>query len=84
MTWTWNTSYQQPFEKAKSLIKADIGMNFYNDTKPLYLETDVSGVGLEAALLQLHNNATCQKGMVPDNIILHPITFASTSLTGAE
>ena len=84
MTWTWNASYQQLFEKVKSLIQVDVCMKFYNDTKPLYLETDASGVGLGAALLQLHNNTTCQKGMVPDNIILHPIAFASKSLTGAE
>ena len=51
-TWTWNTSYQQLFAEAKSLIKADIYMKFYNDTKLLYLETDASGIGLEAALLQ--------------------------------
>ena len=59
-------------------------MKFYNDTKPLYLETDVSRVGLGAALLQLHDNMTCQKGMAPDNTILWLITFASKSLTGAE
>ena len=58
-------------------------MKFYDDTKPLYLETVASRVGLGAALLQLHDNTTCQKGMVPDNIILHPIPFASKSLTGA-
>ena len=54
-------------------------MKFYNDTKPLYLETDASGVGLGAALLQLCDNTTCQKGMPLDNIILHPIAFASKS-----
>ena len=83
-TWTWNTSYQQLFAKAKSLIKADICMKFYDDTKPLYLETDASRVGLGAALLQLHDNTACQKEMVPDNIIFRPIAFASKSLTGAE
>ena len=36
-------------------------MKFYDDTKPLYLETDASGVDLGAALLQLHNNTACQR-----------------------
>ena len=77
-------SYQQLFMKAKSLIKADVWMKFYDDTKPLYLETDAFGVGLGAALLQLHDNTTCQKDVAPDNTTLHPIAFASKSLTGAE
>ena len=59
-------------------------MKFYDDAKPLYLETDASRVSLGAALLQLCNNTVCQKGIAPDNITLHPIAFASKSLTGAE
>ena len=82
--WTWNASYQQLFDKAKSLIKVAVCMKFYDDTKLLYIETDASGVGLGAALLQLCNNTACQKGVAPDNTILHPIAFASKSLTGAE
>ena len=39
-TWTWNTSYQQLFDNAKSIIKADVCMKFYDSSKPLYLETD--------------------------------------------
>ena len=65
-TWTWNASYQQQFAEVKSLIKVDICMKFYNDTKPLYLETDASGVCLGAALLQLCDNTTCKKDMAPD------------------
>ena len=38
MTWTWNTSYQQLFNNAKSIIKADVCMKFYDDSKPLYLQ----------------------------------------------
>ena len=59
-------------------------MKFYDDTKPLYLETDTSKVDLGAALLQTWEDTTCQKDMVPDNTILHPIAFASKSLTGVE
>ena len=59
-------------------------MKFYDDTKPLYLETDASGVGLRVALLQLCEGTSCQKDMVPDNTILHPTAFASKRLTGVE
>ena len=82
--WMWNASYQQLFDKAKSLIKVEMCMKFYDDTKLLYLKTDASGIGLEAALLQLRDNMNCPKDTAPDNIILHPIAFASKSLTGAE
>ena len=68
--WIWDTSYQQWFEKAKSLIKAEMCMKFYDDTKLLYLKTDASRIGLKTALLQLRDNTVCQKGMVPDNTIL--------------
>ena len=50
--WEWNLSYQALFNKAKLLIKSDMCMKFYDDTKLLYLETDASGVGLGAALQQ--------------------------------
>ena len=83
-TWTWNASYQSIFNKAKSLIKSDMCIKFYDDTKPLYLERDASGVGLGAALLQTWEGTTCQKDTLPDNTILCSITFASKSLTGAE
>ena len=84
VTWTWKASYQSLFNKAKLLIKSDMCMKFYDATKPLYLETDASRVGIGAALLQTQEGTKCQKDTVPDNIILHPIAFSSKSLTGAE
>ena len=84
MTWTWNASQQQLFDKAKLLIKVEMCMKFYDDTKPLYLKTDASGIGLGVALLQLRDNTSCQKDTAPDNTILPPIALASKSLTGAE
>ena len=41
-------------------------------------------VRLHQALLQTQDGTTFQKDTVPDNTILHPIAFASKSLTGAE
>ena len=40
--WTWNTSYQALFNKAKLLIKSDMCMKLYDHTILLYLETDAS------------------------------------------
>ena len=57
-------------------------MKCYIDTKPLYLDT--AEVGFGVALLQTCEGTICQKDMVPNNTILHPIAFASTSLTGTE
>ena len=59
-------------------------MKFYDNSKLLYLETDESGIGLGAALLQLCNNMVCQKGGAPQNITPCPIALASKSLAGAE
>ena len=59
-------------------------MKFYDDTQPLCLETNVSGVGLGAALLQTRSGISCPRDKAPGNNILTPITFASKSLSGAE
>ena len=59
-------------------------MEFYDNSKPLYLETDVSGISLGAVPLQLDDNTVCQKGVAPQNITLCPIVFTSKSLTGVE
>ena len=83
-TWTWNASYQQLFDKAKSLIKAEMCVEFYDNTKLLYLETDASGIILGAVLLQIRDNTNCPKDTAPDNTILCPIVFVHKSLTGAE
>ena len=82
--WMWNISYQAMYDKTKSLRKADVCMKFYNETKPLYLETDASLKGLDATLLQTRDAPTCPKEITPDNTILRSIAFASKSLTSAN
>ena len=59
-------------------------MKFCDETKSLYIETDASGLGLGATLLQTRNNTSCPKDEAPENSILRPIAFASKSLNRAE
>ena len=68
--WTWNETYQKIFDRMKSIIKEDACMKFYNETKPLYIEIDASGVGLGPALLQTRNDTSCPRNEAPDNGIL--------------
>ena len=59
-------------------------MKFYDETQVLYLDTDASGIGLEAALLQTRSGRSCSRDKAQDNSILRPIAFASKSLSSAE
>ena len=68
---TWNMTYQKLFE--------DACMRFYDETKPLYLETDTSAVGLGAGLLQAKSSTSCPTDEAPANSILRPIAFTSKS-----
>ena len=56
----------------------------YDETKPLHFETDASGVGLRAGLLQKRNSTSCPRDMAPDNNIHRPIIFASKSIQCRE
>ena len=41
---TWKRSYQETYERVQLLVKEDTCINYYEARKPLYLETDTSGV----------------------------------------
>ena len=59
-------------------------MKFYNETQPLYLETNASGVRLGASLLQTRSGTSCPRDKTTDNIISRPIAFDSKSLSSVE
>ena len=65
-------------------MKEDACMKFYNETKPLYLKTDASEVGLRAGPLQTRDGMSFWRDEAPDNNILRPIAVASKSLSAAE
>ena len=72
------------FEEANAIIKEVPCMKFYDETKQLYIETDISGVGLGAVLLQTRGNMSCHRDEALDNSMPRPIMFTSKSLTGVE
>ena len=67
---TGNKTYQDPHYKAKTLIKQNVCIKFYDDVRPLYLKTDASRVRLGAGLSQVHHGMNCTQEETPDNIIL--------------
>ena len=46
MDWAWNIMHQKIYDKAKTLIKQDTYMKFYDAPKPPYLEMDAWGLPL--------------------------------------
>ena len=59
-------------------------MKLYDVLKPLYLETDASGIGHGASLLHMHEGMNCGHNEFPDNITLFPIAIARKSLSSTE
>ena len=74
---TWNGSYQKSFDKARAIIEEDASMKFYDEIRPVYLETDSYGVELETVLLQIRNGMNCPQDEAPYSSILRLIVFAS-------
>ena len=71
--WSWNRTYKDLYEKAKKLIMKDTCMKSHDTSNPLYLETDASGVGLGASLLQMWEGVNCTHDNVLDNMFHCPI-----------
>ena len=53
----WNGRLETLFDKVEALIKENVCMKLYDEARPLYVETDASGVG--AGLLQIRDGVSC-------------------------
>lgn len=53
--WKWGESEQEAFDKIKSLFINTVELNHPDFTKPYYLQTDSSGIGLAGFLYQKDN-----------------------------
>ena len=71
--WKWDKSENNAFNKIKEAICAEKVLKRYNQNAELFLQTDASGVGVGAIILQYN-----EKGF------LQPIAYASRVLNTAE
>ena len=79
----WTNKHQQIFDQLKLHVSNDVKLNFYDCSKPLYIEVDTSKKGIGAVMLQedstVKNTSKCD---IPNN--LHPISYASKTLLSTE
>ena len=59
-------------------------MKFYDMSKPLYLETDASVIGLRTGHLQVRDGMNCRWDEVPDNTALCPTAFTNKNLSSVK
>ena len=79
----WNATYQKIINKAKAIIK-DVCMKFYDDTKPLCIEIDASGVVLGAAHLLTRSNTSCHRGKALEIASLDPLLLSAKASPGRK
>ena len=68
----WDSPQQKAFDDVKQLLSSETILRFYDMTKKTCVSADASGYGLGACLMQEHDGQ------------LHPVAFASRSLTPTE
>ena len=49
--WTWNSKYQNEYNRAKFIIKKNMTRAFHHEKQQQYLETDVCSVSLGVSLM---------------------------------
>ena len=75
--------HQQAFDQLKLHVSNDIKLQFYNASKPLYMEVDTSKKGIGAVMLQEDTiMKDVSKSDIPMN--LRPISYASKTLSSTE
>ena len=52
MLFNWSPSTEQTFQNIKNVITDDVKLQFYDESLPLIVESDASGLGLGSAMLQ--------------------------------
>ena len=79
----WTSVHQHAFDQIKLYVSNDVKFQFYDASKPVYIEVDTSKMGIGAMMLQ-------QDSIVPNKVKsdeipmnLTPISYASKTLSSA-
>ena len=81
----WTPVHQQAFDQLKLHVSNDIKLQFYDASKPLYIEVDTSKKGIGAVMLQedpIMKNDSKPGSDIPMN--LRPISYASNTLSSTK
>ena len=85
MEFIWTPVHQQAFDQLKLHVSKDVKLQFYDASKPLYIEVDTSKKGIGAVMLQedpIVKNDSKPGSDLPPN--LRPISYASKTLSLTE
>ena len=86
----WMPVHQKAFDEIKLHVSNDVKLQFYDSSKPLYLEVDTSKKGIGTVMLQedtimINHDSNCDSksgGEIPTN--LRPIWYVSKTLSTTE
>ena len=79
----WMPVHQHAFGQIKLHVSNDVKLQFYDASKPLYIEVDTSKKGIGAVMLQEDSIVRNEsKSEIPTN--LRPISYASKTLSMTE
>ena len=79
----WTDTHTVAFNHIKEHVSNDVKLQFFDSSKPLFIEVNASKQGIGVAMLQcdpiVKNSSTTE---IPNN--LHPISYASKTLSEME
>ena len=85
MEFIWMPVHQQAFDQLKLHVSNDVKLQFYDASKPLYIQVDTSKEGIGTVMLQgdpIVKNDSKPGSDIPTN--LRPISYASKTLSLRE
>ena len=80
----WMSVHQHAFDQIKLHVSNDVKLQFYDSSKPLYIEVDTSKKGIGAVMLQQDSIIPNTSNSTEILMNLHPISYTSKTLSSTE